>query len=262
MSLAANARVMLLFMAVSASCMAQEEAPGVGQEAIAWSPFAFAQRSDGIAHTKVSMLTEGARGTSARRGSGMRGSFDGFDAGNPNQGHCDPCAAGGQTTLTGWAVNPTLKGGGLPPVTVAFSIDGKPPTLTVLANTPRPDLVKAHVAPNPDHGFELRLPPAVVASLRTGIHTIVASVGADRLPSPCETFECGDAPPPPPPPPDNDRFEYIENAEVRLGVDMARGGSIGFLSSKTAPDPSHRGASKSQYRTSLPVCQNGAKLWI
>ena len=36
---------------------------------------------------------------------------------------------------------------------------------SVLANHPRPDLVEAGVAPNPDHGFTLLLPPAAAATL-------------------------------------------------------------------------------------------------
>ena len=95
----------------------------------------------------------------------IRGSFDGFVTGPPSHGHCNPCSP--PSTLTGWAVDPLLPGGGVPAVTVAFTIDGAPasPPLTVVANQPRPDLVRAGLAPNPDHGFVLVLPAAVARSV-------------------------------------------------------------------------------------------------
>ena len=95
----------------------------------------------------------------------IRGSFDGFVTGPPKRGHCNPCSP--PATLTGWAVDPSLPGGGVPAVTVAFTIDSAPvsPPLTVVANQPRPDLVKAGLAPNPNHGFVLVLPAAVARSV-------------------------------------------------------------------------------------------------
>ena len=156
--------------------------------------------------TATATDTSGGAGTSA-----IRGSLDGFVAGAPNRGHCDPCAQGGQTILTGWAVDPSLAGGGLPPVTVKFSIDGQPPTLTALADFPRPDLVKAGVAPNANHGFQFTLPAAEAQRLRQGgAHTITASVGNVRIASPCARFKCASAPRP------ADGFEYIQNAQVKL----------------------------------------------
>lgn len=70
-------------------------------------------------------------------------------------------AAAGTVTAIGWVVNPTLAGGGLPPVSirvVAQIGDAAPVIVTALADKPRPDLVKAKVAPNPDHGFSVSIP--------------------------------------------------------------------------------------------------------
>ena len=126
-------------------------------------------------------------------------------------------------------------------MSVTFSIDGKPGG-TVVANLPRPDLVEAGLAPNPDHGFTFQLPAATVRLLRTGSHTLEATVGTTKLPGPCSVFKCGGHTPPgpPPPSPDNDHFEYIQNADVKLGADLTRGGSIGFFSSLSAPTPKHQ----------------------
>lgn len=70
-------------------------------------------------------------------------------------------AAAKTVTAVGWVVNPTLAGGGVPPVSVRVVAqigDAAPITVTALANQPRPDLVKAKMAPNPDHGFSVSIP--------------------------------------------------------------------------------------------------------
>jgi len=56
---------------------------------------------------------------------------------------------------------------------------------SVLANHPRPDLVEAGVAPNPDHGFTLLLPPAAAATLMgEGRHMLeVKAIGRRKLAS-------------------------------------------------------------------------------
>jgi hypothetical protein len=153
----------------------------------------------------------------AAAASAVRGSFDGFPQGPPNAGHCDPCFAPSTQVLqlTGWALDTSLAGGGVPPVRVAIAIDGKP-VLNVTADLPRPDLVKAHIAPNPDHGFLVTVPPELASSLRTGRHTITATAEGTALASPCHSFACA-----------TEDFQYIENGHIRLGADMTRGGSIG-----------------------------------
>ena len=70
----------------------------------------------------------------------------------------------------GWAMNPTLPGGGIPPVQVKLVVrvgDALPYTVTTLANLSRPDLVKAGIVPNPFHGFSVKiaLQPALTAAL-------------------------------------------------------------------------------------------------
>ena len=54
----------------------------------------------------------------AAAASAVRGSFDGFPQGPPNAGHCDPCFAPSTQVLqlTGWALDTSLAGGGVPPV--------------------------------------------------------------------------------------------------------------------------------------------------
>ena len=41
-----------------------------------------------------------------------------------------------------------------------------------VANVPRADLPKAGVAPNPEHGFVVSLPPATVKALQSGMHRV------------------------------------------------------------------------------------------
>ena len=60
-------------------------------------------------------------------------------------------------TVSGWIVDTLLPKMGMSPATAVVSVDGQA-VASVLANIPRPDLVKAGVAPNPEHGFSLELP--------------------------------------------------------------------------------------------------------
>eukprot|EP00730_Choanoeca_flexa_P006540 TRINITY_DN12170_c0_g1_i12.p3 TRINITY_DN12170_c0_g1~~TRINITY_DN12170_c0_g1_i12.p3 ORF type:complete len:157 (+),score=34.56 TRINITY_DN12170_c0_g1_i12:1911-2381(+) len=78
-------------------------------------------------------------------------------------------------TVYGWALDTGMQGGGLPPVMVRITVDLKP-VATVLASDSRPDLVKAGVAPNAEHGFTVQLPSDAVALLQHGKHLIEAFV--------------------------------------------------------------------------------------
>merc|ERR1719201_2619733 len=60
------------------------------------------------------------------------------------------------STVTGWVVDTALPRGGWGPVAVVIFLDGEPVGST-LASNPRPDLVKAGLAPNPNHGFDFEL---------------------------------------------------------------------------------------------------------
>lgn len=77
--------------------------------------------------------------------------------------------------LKGWAVDHNLPGDGLAPVEIRITVD-LAPCCSTMANISRPDLVKAHVAPNPEHGFELSLPANITSLLKTGVHMINAWV--------------------------------------------------------------------------------------
>lgn len=54
--------------------------------------------------------------------------------------------------IQGWAWSPQLPQGGVPPMNVTLSLDGKA-LATVVANVNRPGLVPKTGAPNPEHGF-------------------------------------------------------------------------------------------------------------
>jgi len=73
----------------------------------------------------------------------MRSSFDGI------------LLNGTRLVAKGWVVDPQANGG-YTSINVSVTINyGQ--TITDLANIPRPDLVKAKIAPNPEHGFETYL---------------------------------------------------------------------------------------------------------
>lgn len=90
-----------------------------------------------------------------------------------------------EAIVKGWIVDTALPGRGLEPLTVTARVDYKP-VAACLANDPRPDLVKAGVAPNEEHGFTCLLPAAVVAKLKTGQHFVdVVGVGSPSCEQPC-----------------------------------------------------------------------------
>ena len=102
------------------------------------------------------------------------------------------------STVRGWAVDTSLPGGGLGPVTVVVEVDGEP-AAAALANEPRPDLVPAGVAPNPEHGFTVVLPAKAAAALRgAGRHAVgVQAVGTPGTATPFRVGAaafCGGAP--------------------------------------------------------------------
>ena len=98
-------------------------------------------------------------GSEYRSPSGLYSSFDRFDIRRTSG------------TVSGWIVDTTLK----PPAissTVVIKMDGQV-VATDVANHSRPDLVPK-VCPQPQHGFETQLSPAVVAALQHGNHTVAA----------------------------------------------------------------------------------------
>lgn len=84
----------------------------------------------------------------------------------------------GTVAVEGWVVDPLL-GNGTAPSNVSVWIDGTPAAYAV-ANVYREDLVKAGVAPNPNHGFDILLGTNATTFLRHGNHTVavVASSAA------------------------------------------------------------------------------------
>lgn len=78
----------------------------------------------------------------------------------------------GKLRLLGWVVDPNVAGGGLAPVNISLEIDLALDGERYVANVPRPDLVKAGVAPNPDHGFDLTLTGAVATRVSRGKHLV------------------------------------------------------------------------------------------
>ena len=81
-------------------------------------------------------------------------------------------------SVVGWVVDTSLPGGGVAAVRVDVTVD----VVNVgsfVASVPRPDLVKAKVAPNPDHGFDATLPNDVAKMLQSGKHVVdVWAVGS------------------------------------------------------------------------------------
>lgn len=159
----------------------------------------------------------------------LRGSLDGIDGALP---HCAPrCEASspGPVVVSGWAVDPTLAGGGRPPVNVSIVVDGTV-VATGLADKPRPDLVPAHVAPDPNHGFSIPLPPdvakMVLSPSQRKVH-LTALVNLQPLPDPngCAQLSCTNKQAP------SERFEFVQLGSLKVGVDMSRGGSIAYMSS-------------------------------
>ena len=81
----------------------------------------------------------------------------------------------GSACIRGWAVDPIMEGGGVPPVSITIVVDDDrmTPYATIVANTPRPDLPKAGEAPNADHGLDLCLPKSYwTGTLSKGKHNV------------------------------------------------------------------------------------------
>jgi hypothetical protein len=89
----------------------------------------------------------------------MRGFFEALDV--------SPTTA----VVHGWVVDPGLSGNGMPPVAIRVTVDGAR-VLDTTANFSRPDLPKAGVAPNADHGFNAVLSNSIVKSLQHGTHRV------------------------------------------------------------------------------------------
>ena len=89
----------------------------------------------------------------------------------------------------GWAWSSAAPQAGLAPLTVTLEVDGKA-AVTVTANVSRPDLVAVAVAPSPDHGFTVGLPPALTRPLLHGKHVIKALAHAEGE----EPFELDSSP--------------------------------------------------------------------
>lgn len=161
----------------------------------------------------------------------IRGALDGFVSPASPTNKCEPNCQLTGFQVAGWAVDPSLAGGGVAPIMVEIQIDDAT-VASVLANQPRPDLVPAKVAPNPNHGFRVSLPASAVAKLKSkGAHSLKAVAKRTVLPSSpsCGQVSCGSGPGP-------DRFEYIENGQIRVGIDQNRGGSIGFIAASNTPE--------------------------
>ena len=97
-------------------------------------------------------------------GSGMRGDFERVVVN----------ASSGAVSVLGWVVDPLLRGSGVPPVAVRVLIDGVA-AATAVADVFRPDLVKAGVAPNPQHGFAVLLDAAATTLLQHGTHRLAVA---------------------------------------------------------------------------------------
>ena len=77
--------------------------------------------------------------------------------------------------VVGWALDTSLPGGGVPPVTVQITVDLKV-VVQGTADVYRQDLVVKGVAPNAYHGFSFALPSEAVATLQKGAHLLDAFV--------------------------------------------------------------------------------------
>ena len=89
-------------------------------------------------------------------------------------------------TLHGWADDHAAAGGGVPPVKVQVQVNSQA-VAEVTADAPRPSLVPAGVAPNPDHGFVVTLNSTWATKLSAGRHLVRAFVdGSPSCPGLCE----------------------------------------------------------------------------
>eukprot|EP00038_Savillea_parva_P011208 m.195897 g.195897 ORF g.195897 m.195897 type:complete len:659 (-) comp19652_c0_seq1:128-2104(-) len=90
----------------------------------------------------------------------MRGFFEGVAVTSPTD-----------VAVRGWVVDPLLPNNGSGPVNVRVEVDGVK-VMDAVANESRPDVVKAGEAPNPYHGYDVRLPTAAATALLTGKHRV------------------------------------------------------------------------------------------
>ena len=89
-------------------------------------------------------------------------------------------------TVHGWADDHAAAGGGVPPVKVQVQVNSQA-VAEVTADAPRPSLVPAGVAPNPDHGFVVTLNSTWATKLSAGRHLVRAFVdGSPSCPGLCE----------------------------------------------------------------------------
>jgi len=95
--------------------------------------------------------------------------------------------------VAGWALDTSLPGGGVPPVTVQITVDLKV-VAQVTADGYRPDLVTAGIAPNAYHGFSVALPSEAVAALQKGAHLldafVVESPSSTPIPQRFDSIHC------------------------------------------------------------------------
>lgn len=85
--------------------------------------------------------------------------------------------------VNGWCWDAAWAGGGVPPMTVRLSVDGKP-ELNVLANITKPALMNVTGAPNSEHGFKLHEKGQWVDVLGgAGKHRLDLDVFLDPVPS-------------------------------------------------------------------------------
>eukprot|EP01046_Picozoa_sp_COSAG06_P039504 COSAG06_NODE_4679_length_4042_cov_4.646704_2_plen_339_part_00 len=168
------------------------------------------------------LLTVAARSHAAV----VRGSLDGVSGGPVGSKHCVPVCGALSLSAAGWAVDEELSNG-RGHATVQITLDGTV-VASGVANLPRPDLVKAGVAPDPNHGFTIPLPAAVVHKLSAPSQKAVslqAHVGRAMLSdgNGCTHLHCANAA--------TDSIQYVEADGLRVGIDLSKGGSISFMSS-------------------------------
>jgi hypothetical protein len=109
--------------------------------------------------------------TDSKPPSPLRSVFDGLKAG----------AGEKEFHITGWVVDPNLAGGGIPPVNITLEVDLSWDGVVYVASVSRPDLVKAKVAPNADHGIDLTLTGDIATRLAAkGKHVVTIRALVER----------------------------------------------------------------------------------
>lgn len=83
----------------------------------------------------------------------------------------DPKHPDGLLFCSGWCWDSSWSGGGIPPMTVRFSVDGTS-ELTVVANQVKKNLPKFDGCPNTEHGFKIFSAQGWVAKLSKGKHRL------------------------------------------------------------------------------------------